>query len=203
MSKYFQKYPNNENKAITHYHLNIMVSESFYPILSILEVSLRNSLNRELTTFFGTENWHLEIELIPTLNSLTNDINTAKKHILNRNESITASKVTAELTLGFWVKLLNTKYEQILWKPLRKAFPYLEKINRQRKTVSAPLNKIRNFRNRVFHHEPISWNFSELENTHKEIIQVMGWINKDLPLIIAEMDRVENVLKSAKIRLNE
>lgn len=180
-----------------------MVSESFYHILSILEVSLRNSLNRELTTFFGTENWHLEIELIPTLSSLTNDINTTKKHIINRNESITASKVTAELTLGFWVKLLNTKYEQILWKPLRKAFPYLEKINRQRKTVSAPLNKIRNFKNRVFLHEPISWNFSELENTHKEIIEVMGWINKDLPLIIAEMDRVENVLKSAKIRLNE
>jgi hypothetical protein len=69
--------------------------------------------------------------------------------------------------------------------------------------VSAPLNKIRNFRNRVFHHEPICWSFSELEKTHKEIIQVMGWINIDLPQIIAEMDRVENVLQNAKNKLNE
>jgi len=44
MSKYFTAHPNNGIKAITHYHCNIEISESFYPILSILEVAFRNSV---------------------------------------------------------------------------------------------------------------------------------------------------------------
>ena len=61
MRKYFEKYPNEESKAIEHYHLNIELSESFYPLLSIFEVALRNSLNRELITFFGTSDWYLKM----------------------------------------------------------------------------------------------------------------------------------------------
>ena len=57
MRKYFEKYPNEESKAIEHYHLNIELSESFYPLLSIFEVALRNSLNRELITFF----WYIRL----------------------------------------------------------------------------------------------------------------------------------------------
>ncbi|PRZ02251.1 Abi family protein [Marinilabilia salmonicolor] len=107
MEKYFKRYPDNEFKAIEHYHLNIELSESFYSVLSIFEVALRNSLNRELTGYFGTKDWYLKIESVPGLKNLKNSINTAKKHIANRDENISANKVVAELTLGFWVRLLN------------------------------------------------------------------------------------------------
>jgi len=110
MKKYFDHYPTNEEKAIVHYQSNIELSESFYSILSIFEVALRNSLNRELTNHFGTEDWYLKMESVPGLRNLKNSINTAKKHIANRNEIITANKVVAELTLGFWVRLFNPKY---------------------------------------------------------------------------------------------
>lgn len=203
MMRYFQKYPNNDFKAISHYHLNIRISESFYPILSILEVSLRNSMNRELTRFFETEDWYLIIDSTFGLENLKKDIDTAKKHIINRKEHLTSAKVIAELTLGFWVRLLNAEYERILWKPLRKAFPYLEKQQRKRHTVSAPVNKIRHFRNRVFHHEPIAWNFEKLENTHYEILLVMSWINKDLPQIVSKFDRVNDVIQNAKNELHK
>ena len=168
MENYFNRYPNDERKAITHYKSNIELSESFYSVLSMFEVALRNSLNRELTEYFGTNDWYLRVESVPGLRNLKSSINTAKRHIANRNETITANKVIAELTLGFWVRLFNAEYELILWKPLRKAFPYLEKQRRQRNNVSAPINKIRDFRNRVFHHEPISWNLERLEETHTD-----------------------------------
>ncbi len=198
MGKYFNRYPNNEEKAIIHYKSNIELSESFYSILSVFEVSLRNSLHRELTTHFGTDDWYLRVGSVPGLRNLTASINTAKRHIANRNESITANKIIAELNLGFWVRLFNTEYELILWKPLRKAFPYLEKSQRQRSNVSAPVNKIRDFRNRVFHHEPISWNLDRLEETHKRILIVMGWINKDLPKVAEKIDRVTEVILKVK-----
>jgi len=111
MEKYFKRYPDNESKAIEHYHSNIELSESFYSVLSIFEVALRNCLNRELTEYFGTEDWYLKVESVPGLRNLKNSINTAKKHIANRNENISANKVVAELTLGFWVRLLNAEYE--------------------------------------------------------------------------------------------
>ncbi|MCX6272804.1 MAG: Abi family protein [Bacteroidetes bacterium] len=201
MQKYFQKYPLDEQKAILHYHSNIELSEAFYPVLSMFEVALRNSLNRELTDYFGTEDWYINLASVPGLINLRQEINTAKRHIANRNETITGSKVVAELTLGFWVRLLNSEYERVLWKPLRKAFPFLEKNLRQRHNVSAPVNKIRNFRNRIFHHEPVSWNLGELEKTHQEIIKVMGWLNNNLPTITDSIDRVSIVLSQIREKL--
>lgn len=200
MEKYFNKYPNNDDKAIAHYHLNIELSESFYSCLSMFEVAFRNSLNRELTEKFGVD-WYLKLESISTLKNLKGNINTAKNRISSRNESITVNKVIAELPLGFWVRLLNAEYELILWKPLRKAFPFLEKSQRQRNNVSAPVNKIRNFRNRVFHHEPISWNLYKLEEIHNTILEVMKWLNKDLPKIAKEFDRVPELIKKARKEL--
>lgn len=197
MEKYFKRYPNDEDKAIIHYHLNIELSESFYSCLSIFEVALRNSLNRELSNKYGEE-WYLKFGSISGLKNLKNNINVAKKHILNRNENITSNKVIAELTLGFWVRLLNAEYELLLWKSLRKAFPHIEKRKRQRNNISAPINKIRNFRNRVFHHEPISWNLEKLEEVHNMIFEVMGWLNKDLPTVAEKYDKVSKIIDKAK-----
>lgn len=203
MDKYFRSYPGNESKAIDHYHLNIMVSESFYPVLSVFEVSLRNSLHRVLTELFGTEDWYRRIASVPGLEDLDTDMRTATGHICRRGEMVSASKVVAELTLGFWVRLLNAKYEPVLWKSLRKAFPYIEKQKRQRRAISAPVNKIRNFRNRIFHHEPVLWQVRELCKMHDTILCVMGWIHKDLPEMIRNIDRVDTVLQHVGAKLSK
>ena len=200
MEKYFNRYPHNQEKAIEHYHLNIELSEWFYPCLSIFDVSFRNNLNRELSLEF-VEEWFLKFESIPGLRNLKTNINTVQRHIVNRNEIITPNKVVAELTLGFWVRLLNAEYELMLWKPLRKAFPNLKKEQRQRNNISAPINKIRNFRNRVFHHEPIAWNFENLEKIHFDLLEVMFWLNTDLPNIAKRHDRIPQLLQKAKGKL--
>lgn len=120
---------------------------------------------------------------------------TAGKQIIGRHETVTPSKIVAELTLGFRVSLFNTEYELILWKPLRRAFPYLPKNLRQRKYVSAPLNSFRTFRNRVFHNESICWSMKRISEIHDQLYTIMGWINKDLPDWASSIDRVEDVQK--------
>jgi len=201
MQKFFDRHPGDEAKAIVHYQLNIELSESLYPILSVFEIALRNSLNRELTTHFGTPDWYIHIATTPGLKELNQEISNAIRHIVKRGETITATKVVAELTLGFWVRLLNVEYELILWKSLRRSFPYMPKSDRTRHHVSAPINKIRNLRNRVFHHEPISWNLARLEFIHADIIKVIGWLNKDLPTFVSPIDSFQEVLKDAKEKL--
>ena len=147
---------------------------------------------------FGTADWYLRLAAVPGLSDLNQEITTAKRHIVKRGETIHAAKVVAELTLGFWVRLLNVEYELILWRDLRRAFPYMPKSERKRHNVSAPLNRIRNLRNRVYHNEPIAWNLTTLENLHHEIYKVLGWLNVDLPAFARNLDRFDAVLAAAK-----
>ena len=88
----------------------------------------------------------------------------------------------------------------------------MPKKDRQRKNVSAPLNTFRTFRNRVFHNESICWNLNRVEDIHREMIVVMGWMihremivvmgwmNRDVPGWLQLIDRFDTVC--ANIRKN-
>ncbi|MBQ3536937.1 MAG: hypothetical protein IJA57_09295, partial [Alistipes sp.] len=78
---------------------------------------------------------------------------------------------------------------------------YMPKAQKQRKNVSAPLNNFRAFRNRVFHNEPICWSKAYIDNMHKEILQVLYWINKDIPTWLKGFDTVDEVLEMISKRL--
>lgn len=198
MERYFKLYPHDETKAIQHYQCNLRLAESFYISLSVLEVTLRNALSRELETMTGRQDWYAVFPNTPGLTNLNRYITQANKQITGRHENINPSKVVAELTLGFWVSLLNSEYERVLWKDLRRAFPFMPKAQRQRKNVSAPLNTFRTFRNRVFHNESICWNLQRVEEIHQEMVTVMGWINKDVPAWLQQIDRFYEVCREIR-----
>lgn len=201
MRRYFESH-DNEQIAILHYQCNIELAASFYSCISVYEVALRNALNRELIAMTGREDWYVQFTNTVGLSHLNRYITQANKQISNRKELSSPSKIVAELTLGFWVSLLNSEYERVLWKDLRRAFPYMPKELRQRKNISAPLNKFRAFRNRVFHHEPICWNLEVIMGIHKEMIQMMGWINKDIPAWVLTFDRVSELVENIRERMN-
>ena len=201
MERYFRLYE-DEKRAIDHYRSNIELAESFYPCLSVFEVTLRNALSRELETMAGREDWYSIFPTTPGLVNLNRYITQAQKQIINRKENVTPAKVIAELTLGFWVSLLNSEYERLLWKHLRRAFPYMPKHLRQRKNVSAPLNSFRAFRNRVFHHESICWNLHRVSEIHDSLFLMLEWMNKDLPLWLKPIDRFEDTKKRISLRMN-
>lgn len=198
--KYFDAHA-DESKAIRHYQANIYVSESFYPLLSIFEVALRNALNREMEALFNTPDWYLHVPGQTGLKALNREITLAQNHITKRGEIISGPKIVAELTLGFWVRILNVEYEKVLWKDLRRAFPFMPKIDRQRHKVSAPLNRIRTFRNRIYHNEPVCWNLQVLSSIHSEIYKVLSWLNVDLPNFANTLDRFPLMLKQAQLDL--
>ena len=199
--KYFALYPHDESKAIIHYECNIKLSESFYPSMSILEVALRNAMARELEAYAGRVDWYSIFATTPGLNDLNKYITQARKMIVTRGEIENPGKITAELTLGFWTSLLNRNYERILWKDLRRAFPFMPKKLRQRKVIAAYLNRFRHLRNRIDHNEPICWNVKRAEELHEDLLQVMAWINKGIPLWESKLDNFDNVCSDIKKKL--
>lgn len=96
MERYFRLYE-DEKKAIDHYQSNIELAESFYPCLSVFEVTLRNALSRELETMTGREDWYSIFPTTPGLVNLNRYITQAQKQIINRKENVTPAKVIAEL----------------------------------------------------------------------------------------------------------
>ena len=198
MKPYFDRYPGDIKKAIRHYRQNIQLAEALFPALTIFEVALRNAIIREMIQVSQRKDWYNFFDSAPEFKALSGQVDIAKRHIIQRGEMVTPDKINGELTLGFWALLFNAKYERLLWKDLRKAFPYLPKPKRQRKQVSTPLNDIRTLRNRVFHNESISWSLTRLEGLHRNIIDVCSWINPTLPVWINSIDRFDKVVLSVK-----
>ena len=50
---YLNYHKNDLSKAIAHYKNNILISESFYPLLAVLEIGLRNSIDFQLIKKFN------------------------------------------------------------------------------------------------------------------------------------------------------
>ncbi len=79
----------------------------------------------------------------------------------------------------------------------------MPKNRKQRKNVSAPLNRFRSFRNRVFHNESICWNIDRVKELHDEIITLLDWMNKDVPVWLALSDRFDSVSTDIRKTLNQ
>lgn len=166
--------------GIDEYLENLVFSKKAYIPLSILEISLKNSINELLTEKLG-ENW------LENKDFLTNDslrkIEEAKKILYKRAELISKSKIIAELSFGFWVNLFKKPYEKKLrTKDIQKIFtnlpPKKEKmINRE--VIYKELNHIRNFRNRVFHYEKVI-NKDNYNQIFDEIDEVLFYFDKEL-----------------------
>ncbi len=125
-------------------------------------------------------------------------IQDARKTILKEKRQITPGKLVAELTFGFWTSLFDTRFERILWKDLRLAFPRCPKKDRQRRNVSSKLNSIRKLRNRIFHHESIAWSYKALVTYKNEILEGIDWLNGDLAEYFSDTIRINDVLKNQK-----
>ncbi len=63
---------------------------------------------------------------------------------------------------------------------------------RTRKKLSQRFNRIRNLRNRVFHHEPI-WYWQDLAQQHEDILEAIAWIEPAMRDLACAIDRFPGV----------
>ena len=97
--------------------------------------------------------------------------------------------IIAELNFGFRTSLLDRRYEQVLWPQLIKAaFPYMPKRIRTRRVLSRRFHKVRQLRNRIFHHEPI-WYWQDLPQQHEQILEAISWIEPAVKDLVMTIDR--------------
>lgn len=202
-NRYLISTGNDINKAKRLYLANIRLAQSFHPILSQFEVILRNVLNSELSTHFANQNWirtekngfmnHASLGQRPYLKT---QILNSERRMRRSRIPITSGKLIADQTLGFWIALFSRPhYRLLLGRPIH-IFPNKPPLE-NRASIHQKLEKIRDFRNRVNHCEPLCFNGSTIDCTEATIIRnlivdVTSWINPSLIPFFDKLDNVEN-----------
>lgn len=171
LDKYLSVMNGDLDLALKLYEENMRLAEAFYTPLQCLEVCLRNALNYRLSATFGDDwvtNGKPYLEDGAKL-SITNAI----EDLISGGHEPTLDNIIAELNFGFWVSLIGPPYDDNLWRQtLYKGF--VAQGGKKRSKVHQRFNALRQFRNRVAHHEPI---FDRpLAQLHKEIIEAISWM---------------------------
>jgi hypothetical protein len=68
--------------------------------------------------------------------------------------------------------------------------------------MSSKFNGIRKLRNRIFHHESISWNLDAVNEYKKEMIEGINWLDKDLLEWSNDLIRIDDVIKKREKIIN-
>ena len=186
--------------ALRLYAWNTAMCAAFYGPLQGLEVALRNAMHRELSWKYGP-NW-FDNAGTGLAAGAQRRIREVKKGLRRAGKPIEPPNVVAALSFGFWVSLTDsgdklnsgcqTSYEDKLWRPaLRRAFPSCN-TTLTRRQAHERLNRIREFRNRIAHHEPI---FNKNPDCcHETILEVTEWISPGTAEWIRAYSRVSELL---------
>ena len=193
LARYIKEVGGSKADAIRRYVYNTAISEAFYTPLHGLEISLRNSLNRQLAAKFGAD-WFGAAKIPILQHPATTMLQAAHDRLFEQHKKITQSGMVAELNFGFWVTILSNRYETDLWRPaLRHSLPHRPR-GIERKHIHVSLDSIRRLRNRIAHHEPIL--DRKLADDHAAILQVTSWICSDTADWVAAHSRVPALLSS-------
>lgn len=205
----YREATSSDREAIVSYLYNLALSEALYSPLCCLEISLRNSLDRALRTRLDSDEWFDRSDLFSP--NQRKDILTAKRRALPvhapAEAELVPGKVVAELNFGFWTSLLSSTYEDALWRSdraqlLKEVFPFIPRRLRQRNTIYARYNRLRELRNRVFHHESI-WNRPTLQQDHRDVQDAIGWVNPSMNRALLLVDRFDTVYQDGRSHIED
>lgn len=196
LGRYRNSCGGDEARAARAYVSNMLLAEAMMPMLNVLEIALKNGIHRRLTLAYGRSDWWEAWAGNIDFQWHSKEVGSAKDKLNRRAEAVTPDKIIAELTFGFWSSLFNVRLQTVLWKDLRLVFPRCPKAQRQRHTISSALNQVRDLRNRIFHHEQLLWLNPPLIDLHAKGIEVVGWLDPQLPPWLSQYDRLPSTWAS-------
>lgn len=206
MSRYLTSTDGNSRKAMTLYRLNLKLSQEFFTVISCFEIALRNKIDNKCLSTIG-EDWLKE-------GAKTNGVFDNKYCRLTQNNINDAirklgsqyshNKMVAELGFGFWRYLFAQKQFNATGKSLLGIFPSKPKsstkIQYNSNYVFNQLAKINKFRNRIAHHEPICFVYSQqikdstfARQHYVILIELFQWMNIDVSQLLYGIDHIDSV----------
>lgn len=199
LNKYAQACGNDKAKTLRLYQYNIKLSQRFYGVIGMFEIMLRNAINIHYQGYFHDTNWiinqahagglleHDATDIQKTQNSYT------AMGVYNND------KMVASFTFGFWTYLFTKRNYRVGGKTLLKIFPNKAHGLKQ-SDIYRELTAIREFRNRIAHHEPICFNAARIIDTtyarsHYNLIRTyIGYMGFDPDSVLRAVEKPDSIL---------
>lgn len=174
--------------VLARYLLNMALCESLYSPLQFAEIALRNSLHICLTARFGSANWYDAVPSLPAWQQ--KQLAEARQKLQTIGKPVTPGRMVAELQFGFWTGFFNKSHGGTgLGHALAsQAFAHAPRSERDMRKLDTRWKRIRDLRNRVFHHERII-HWTDLDAQHTAILEVIGWITPEPRQMVLALDR--------------
>lgn len=199
LNKYAQACGNDRAKTLRLYQYNIKLSQRFYGVIGMFEIILRNAINIHYQGYFHDTNWIINQARVGGL--LEHDAADIQK----TQNSYTAmgvynnDKMVASFTFGFWTYLFTKRNYRVGGKTLLKIFPNKAHGLKQ-SDIYKDLTAIREFRNRIAHHEPICFNAARAIDTtyarrHYNLIRTyIGYMGFDPDSVLRAVEKPDSIL---------
>lgn len=190
MSRYLKGHQGNQDHAAQAYVHNMRIAESLVSIFHVLEVALRNAIQREMVREYQRDDWFEEFDGSTNSDLVSSYAKVAEARTSLKKRGVTASAddITAELSFGFWTSLFNRKAFLDVSKPLMRVFHFAPKHSKKADVIRSRLNNARDLRNRCFHHEPLLW--QPIFDLHRDITEIVQWIDPGLCTWLKAHDRL-------------
>ena len=190
-------------KGLRGYRYNIVVGQTIWEAAAVFEVILRNRIVKTWNTWFSVNgfrncDWPLKIHSlhnqIPHLFPNT-PLNTKSLQNLEdqelwafrrarrelRGRTIVNGDVVARLTFGFWHECFSHHFRFINGSQIKDIFPFYPyqhtNIEDDISDISTDLQSIKDFRNRLAHHEKL--NINRAKRKYAQICEYISYINPD------------------------
>ncbi len=199
MGKYVRACGGDKGKTMQLYRYNLRLCQRFYGALNLFEVMLRNAINEHYATHFADPDWIVNQADTGKLLSY-NQIEIRQTEAGYRRRGIyNNDKMVASLTMGFWTKLFSKKRYKRGGKTLLRIFPNKRKGKNQA-DIYRDLTHIREFRNRIAHHEPVCFDgvggiSTTFARQHYQLIcEYIGYMGQQPNNVLSWSERPDEIL---------
>ena len=208
LKRYKQACNGNEQQAIKLYNLNVALSQFYYPYLSMFEVAFRNAIDVEMRRYFNNDSWQITENrpdgFVSTLAASGDSYmkQTVNKIFAKYDNRATHLHIISEVSLGFWTRFFKRNYFRLLQGRPIHIFKNAT-IGIQRTDVSNTLRKIQQYRNRIYHNEPICFvnrqvDVTAIETLYIDLNRIMTWISADIIQFVNNAEKHQSIIRQIK-----
>lgn len=192
---------NDRQKTIVLYRYNIYLSQKVFGVMHVFEVALRNKINDHYKTHFGQTDWLFQQSRRGGAFFGLRTATIIEEHyskLVSRN-NYTHDRLVSELSFGFWTTLFDRPQFRAGGQNLHTIFTN-RPTGTQQRSINQDLDKIRQFRNRIAHHQPLCFNSQDQvdmtfsQERYDLILQYTNWMGYGNSHIYQGLDHVQAVI---------
>lgn len=200
MASYLEATSGRVDAALELYEWNIKATGAVLGLTGMVEVIVRNAIDRQLGAYGLSRGWSDWLDDAPLDSRAKQDVSRSGKRVGLGRHQYPRGKIIAELTLGFWRYLVASRYLTSLWVPaVHRAFSLGDAdLRTRRRNVESALVTVCHIRNRAAHHEPL--HRRDLRVDVATAARLLGWVDPTAKTWLKQAETVSAVFAAHPLR---